>query len=107
MLPHDSIYSIYYPKNTEELMAVFRLMYYAKDFDTFYKTALYCRNKLNHGIFVFAFYLAVMQRPDTKYIRLPPPYELAPYYFFNTELFEKAHHVKEFGKLGEFELLTM
>lgn len=97
-LPHDTIYSIYYPHTIRETTTVFRLMYYAKDFDTFYKTALFLRNRLNHGLFGFAFYLAVMHRPDTKYIRLPPIYELAPHFFYNVELIEKAHHFKEFGK---------
>lgn len=100
-LPHDSVFSIYYPKNIEELKSVFKLFYYAKDFDTFYKAALFCRAKINHSLFGLAFYFAVIQRPDTKYIRLPPPYEIIPHFFYNTELLEKTHHIKEFGKLGE------
>jgi hypothetical protein len=100
-LPHDAIFSLYYFDNVEQLQSVFRILYYAKDFDTFYKTALFCRNKLNHAIFGYAFYLAVMHRPDTQYMKLPPLYELLPHYFFNNELLEKAHHVKEFGKLEQ------
>jgi hypothetical protein len=98
-LPHDTIFSIFYKRHIEEATTVFRLFYYAKDFETFYKSALFCRNRLNHGLFGYAFYLAVMHRPDTEYIRLPPPYELVPHLFYNAELLEKAHHVKEFGKL--------
>ncbi|XP_011506306.1 PREDICTED: arylphorin subunit alpha-like [Ceratosolen solmsi marchali] len=98
-LSHDSIFSIYYPRDIHEATHVFRLFYYAKDFDTFYKTALFCRNRLNHQLFFFTFYLAIIHRPDTSYIRLPPIYELGPYYFYNSELLQKAHHPKETGKL--------
>ncbi|XP_058801563.1 arylphorin subunit alpha-like [Phymastichus coffea] len=101
MLPHDTVFSIYYPRIIEETECVFKLMYSAKDFDTFYKTALFLRNRLNHGLFVYSFYLAVIHRPDTKYIRLPAPYEMAPHLFYNDELLEKAHHVKELGQLEE------
>jgi hypothetical protein len=103
-LPHDSVFSIFYPRNIKEATYVFRLFYYAKDFETFYKAALFCRNRLNHQLFIYAFYLAVIHRPDTKYIRLPPLYELEPYYFYNSELLEKAHHPKEYGKLCELLL---
>ncbi|KAJ8680418.1 hypothetical protein QAD02_016205 [Eretmocerus hayati] len=99
MLPHDSLLSVYYSRLGEETRAVFRLFYYAKDFDTFYKTALFCRNRLNHGLFTYAFTLAVIHRPDTKYIRIPAMYELGPYLFYNTELLEKTHHLKAFAKL--------
>lgn len=100
-LPHDSIFSIFYTKHIEEVRSIFKILYYAKDFDTFYKTALFCRNRLNHAQFGYAFYLAVLNRPDTKFIRLPQPYELWPHLFYNRELLEKVHHPHEFAKLGK------
>ena len=99
-LDQSTVFSIYYPHTIEETMTVFRLMYYAKDFDTFYKTALFLCNKLNHAMFGYAFYLAVIHRPDTKYIRLPPLYEMSPFLFYNVELLEKTHHYKNFGKFS-------
>lgn len=50
-----------------------------------------------------ALYIAVMLRNDTKFLQLPPPYEMYPYGFFNSEVLEKAHHAKLFGKLGKIQ----
>ncbi|KAK2586862.1 hypothetical protein KPH14_009800 [Odynerus spinipes] len=99
MLPRGEVFSVYYPKLLKESVALYRLFYYAKDFDVFYKTALWARVYINEGQFVCAFYNAVIRRPDTVYIQLPPIYEMYPYAFFNTEVIEKAHHAKTFGKL--------
>lgn len=99
MLPRGEIFSAFYPKVLRESVALYRLFYYAKDFDTFYKTALWARIYVNEGQFVYALYNAVIRRPDTFYIQLPPLYEMYPYVFFNTEVLEKAHHAKTFGKL--------
>nr|AXY94715.1 arylphorin subunit alpha-like [Habrobracon hebetor] len=100
-LPRGAIYSLYYPKLLDETKALFKLFYYAKDFDTFYKTALWARNRLNEGEFICAFYEAVIRRPDTEYLQLPPPYELYPYAFFNSEVIEAAKNAKLYNKLVE------
>lgn len=103
MLPRGELSSLYYPKLQKETEALFRLFYYAKDFDTFYKTALWARVFMNEMQFGEALYTAVMLREDTKFLQLPPPYEIYPYGFFNSEVLEKAHHAKLFGKLGKFQ----
>ncbi|XP_015177942.1 PREDICTED: arylphorin subunit beta-like [Polistes dominula] len=99
MLPRGNVFSVYYPKVLKESIALFRLFYYAKDFDVFYKTALWARIYINEGQFAYALYNAVIRRPDTVYIQLPPLYEMYPYAFFNSEVLQKANHAKVFGKL--------
>ncbi|XP_014471247.1 PREDICTED: arylphorin subunit alpha-like [Dinoponera quadriceps] len=99
MLPRGEIFSSYYPKLQKEQEALFRMFYYAKDFDTFYKTALWARIHVNEMQFFDTLYTAVICRADTKFIQLPPPYEMYPYAFYNSEVLEKAHHAKLFGKL--------
>ncbi|XP_015604511.1 arylphorin subunit alpha [Cephus cinctus] len=99
MLPRGQVDSIYYQNILEETKCLFFVFYHAKNFDTFYKTAAWARVHINEGVFTYAFYLAVIHRPDTAYIQLPAPYEMNPYYFFNNEIMEKAHHAKFFGNL--------
>ncbi|KAI4501389.1 hypothetical protein M0802_003266 [Mischocyttarus mexicanus] len=98
MLPRGSVFSIYYPELLRESVALFRLFYYAKDFDVFYKTALWARIYVNEGQFTYALYNAVFHRPDTVYIQLPSLYEVYPHAFFNAEVLQKAKHAKIFGK---------
>ncbi|KAH0540905.1 arylphorin subunit alpha-like isoform X1 [Cotesia glomerata] len=91
MLSRKSLFSVYYKEHREELRALFKLFYTAKDFETFYKTACWCRHYINHGMFVTALTTAVMYRPDCKYIVLPPMYEVYPHLFFDNEFIQEAH----------------
>lgn len=104
MLPRGELNTVYYPRHLKETEALLRLFYYAKDFDTFYKTASWARINVNEMQYTYAFYIAVTRREDTKFIQLPPLYELYPYAFFNSEVLKKANHAKIFGKLGEMML---
>jgi len=100
-LPRGELNSLYYPKLQKETEALFRLFYYAKDFDTFYNTVSWARVFMNEMQCAEALYIAVILRDDTKFIQLPPPYEMYPYGFFNSEVLAKAQHAKIFGKLGK------
>jgi hypothetical protein len=103
LLPRGELFSIYYPKLLIETKALFKVFYYAKDFETFYKTALWARAYINEGEFLCALYQAVTIRPDTEYIQLPPPYEFYPYAFFNSEIIEAAKNIKLYNKISAIE----
>ncbi|XP_012286306.1 hexamerin [Orussus abietinus] len=93
MLPRGEVFSVLYPAHYEEAMALFRVFYYAKDFDTFYNTAVWARFNVNEGMYVYVLSIAVLHRPDTKYVRIPPMYEVMPNFFYNTEVIQKGHHI--------------
>ncbi|XP_012286307.1 arylphorin subunit alpha [Orussus abietinus] len=93
-LNQDAIFSIFYPEHRDEVKALFKVFYYAKDFQTFYKTACWARMNTNSGVFLYAFSAAVSYRPDTKYIRLPTPYEVFPSYFFEAPVIQQAQYIK-------------
>ncbi|KAK0085371.1 hypothetical protein PV325_005322 [Microctonus aethiopoides] len=106
MLRRGALFSVYYKEHREELRVLFRLLYSAKDFQTFYKTACFCRLYLNQGMFITALTTSVMYRPDCKHIILPPMYEIYPHLFFDNEYIQEAHHYKMasgFKKTGSFE----
>lgn len=94
MLSRNAIYSPYYEEHREEMKLLFKLFYYAKDFQTFYKTAAWARLYLNDGIFTSAFTIAVFYRPDCKYMRLPAPYEIYPNLYFDSNVIQQAHDIK-------------
>ncbi|KAF7267906.1 hypothetical protein GWI33_018904 [Rhynchophorus ferrugineus] len=94
-LPKKAIFSMSYPEHLEQAIAIFDLFYYAKDFDTFYKTAVVSRKWLNEAMFLYTYSLAVIHREDCYGITLPPLYEIYPYYFFNAETIQKAYQYKQ------------
>ncbi|KAB0790879.1 lantern octopamine-binding secreted hemocyanina [Photinus pyralis] len=103
LLPMDEIYGLFYEEHLEEAAALFKVFYFAKDFDTFYKSACWARFNVNQGVFLYALSIALQNRADTFDMVLPPIYEVNPYYFFNTEVIQKAQRYKQVGRpLPEF-----
>nr|QRN45222.1 arylphorin 1 [Tineola bisselliella] len=93
-LPKGQIFSVFYERMREEAIALYHLLHYAKDFETFYKTAAWARVHLNEGLFTYSFCIAVLHREDTQGIILPAPYEIYPYFFVNSEVIEKMYRLK-------------
>ncbi|XP_061721486.1 arylphorin subunit alpha-like [Cydia pomonella] len=93
-MPKYKTFSVFYDEMREEAIALFKLFYYAKDFETFYRTAAFARVHFNDGQFLYAYYIAIYQRPDTQTFVLPAPYEMFPQYFVNTKTFLKAYRTK-------------
>ncbi|CAG4955901.1 unnamed protein product [Parnassius apollo] len=98
-LPKNHVFSIFYDKQRDEAIALFQLFYYAKDFETFYKTAAYARVYFNEGQFLYAYYIAVLHRADTKGIVLPAPYEIYPYFFINSDVYFRLFQTKMQGEI--------
>ncbi|KAJ8957383.1 hypothetical protein NQ318_004863 [Aromia moschata] len=94
-LPRGQIFSVFYYNQLKQAIALFRLFYYAQDYQTFYNTAVWARQNLNEGLFLYAYSVAVAHRPDTMQIVLPPIYEVYPYYFVNADAIQQAYKYKQ------------
>lgn len=95
LLPRNEIFSIMHHEHLEQAIALFKLFYYAKDWDTLYKTAVWARQNVNQGMFVYAFSVALIHRQDTRHIMLPPIYEILPHKFFSSDVIHKAEIIKQ------------
>ncbi|KAL0821716.1 hypothetical protein ABMA28_005142 [Loxostege sticticalis] len=100
-LPKYHQFSIFDKKMQTEVKALYDLFYYAKDFETFYKTAAWARVYLNEGYFAYSFYIALFHRADTRDIVLPAFYEVWPQYYLNLDMFNKMYYSKMRGPLFE------
>ncbi|KAG7312331.1 Basic juvenile hormone-suppressible protein 2 [Plutella xylostella] len=94
MLPRGEIFTLHVDRQMKEVISAFHLLYYAKDFTTFLKTACWMRLYLNEGMFVYALTVACRHREDCRGIILPPPYEIYPYYFVRADVIQKAYKLK-------------
>ncbi|XP_072944968.1 basic juvenile hormone-suppressible protein 2-like [Epargyreus clarus] len=93
-LPRGEVFTLNVDRQLKEVITVFHMLYYAKDFTTFIKTACWMRLYLNEGMFVYALTVAVRHREDCKGIILPPPYEIYPYYFVRADVIQRAYLLK-------------
>lgn len=94
-IPKGHIFSVFNQEHLNQSILLFDLFYNAKDFETFYKTAVCARNFVNEGLFLYALSVAIVHREDTYGIVLPPIYEVYPHYFFNNEVIQKAQIYKQ------------
>lgn len=84
-----------YQPHLNQSIVLFELFYYAKSYEVFYNTAVWARDYFNEGLFLYAYSLAVVHRPDMQDVILPPIYEIYPYYFYNVEVIQKAYQLKQ------------
>lgn len=94
LLPRGEIFTLYVDRQLKETVTMFYMLYYAKDFATFIKTACWMRLNVNEGMFVYALTVACRHRDDCKGIVLPAPYEIYPYYFVRGDVIQKAYLLK-------------
>ncbi|KAG5889588.1 hypothetical protein JTB14_010220 [Gonioctena quinquepunctata] len=102
-LAKRAIFSIFDDDHMHQAIALFRVLYYAEDFDVFYKTAVWARMNVNEGMFVYCLYVTVVHRADTKDIMLPPIHEVTPHMFFGADVINEAQYHKQVHGAQEHE----
>lgn len=107
MLPRDRIFSVFDREHLRQAIALFKLIYSASTYDTFYKTAVWARHNINQGQYVYALSVAVLHHPNWTGIVLPPIYEVFPQYFFSTETITEAQRLKQLYSVQEIEDIGM
>ncbi|WP_266145790.1 hypothetical protein, partial [Escherichia coli] len=72
---------------------IYRVLYAASDFDTFWKVAVWMRYFLNEKTFAYALFAVLPQRKDTQNLILPALYEVFPQYFVTSDVMQSAYDV--------------
>nr|ABX55887.1 methionine-rich storage protein [Spodoptera exigua] len=94
MLPRGEIFVHTNELHMIQAVKVFKILYSAKDFDVFMRTACWLRERINGGMFVYALTACVFHRADCRGITLPAPYEIYPYFFVDSHVINKAFMMK-------------
>ncbi|XP_021915492.1 hemocyanin-like isoform X2 [Zootermopsis nevadensis] len=76
------------------MVALFKVLHGAVDYDTFFKSAVWSRDLTNPRQFLYAFSVAVLHREDCRGVILPPAYEVTPHMFLTTDVVRKAYQAK-------------
>ncbi|KAL4709022.1 hypothetical protein ACJJTC_005883 [Scirpophaga incertulas] len=97
-LPQYNVFSIFNYNIRDQAKALYDMFFYAKDFETFYKTAAWARVHVNSEMFVYTFYVAMVNRVDTIKLVLPALYEISPEYYVNQEIISKMFYGKMRGE---------
>nr|QHB15661.1 hexamerin-like protein [Bemisia tabaci] len=94
----NQVFDIMSNHQRQEAITLFDLFFFAKDFDTFYRAACWARDRVNAGQFIYALHVAVMHRPDTQGMVLPPIYEVHPQLFVDSMAMQKLYNARMQGQ---------
>lgn len=94
LLERDAIFSLFNPRHRTQMVALFEVLYGAADYDSFFKVAVWARDRTNPRQFLYAFSVALLHREDSKGLTLPPAYEITPHMFLTTDVVRKAYQAK-------------
>lgn len=98
LVPRGVPFTVLLPQHRFEVEILFNILYSAKDYSTFYKTAVYFREHINEGIYVYVLSTAILHHKDTQGVVVPPIYEIFPSYFHNGEIMNTAQRINTHGK---------
>nr|P22327.1 RecName: Full=Acidic juvenile hormone-suppressible protein 1; Short=AJHSP1; Flags: Precursor [Trichoplusia ni] len=96
-VPRAVPFSILEDEHKFEVVTLFNVLHSAKDYDTFYKTAVYVRDRVNPDLFSYVLSAVIVNRPDTKGIYIPRVFEIFPSYFNNGEIMTTAARINTHG----------
>ncbi|XP_047992356.1 acidic juvenile hormone-suppressible protein 1-like [Leguminivora glycinivorella] len=97
LLPRSVPFSMLDEHHQFEAETLFHVLFSAKHYDTFYKTAVYLRDRVNENLYVYVLTTAILHRHDTQGFVVPALYEIFPSYFFNGEVMTTAQRINTHG----------
>lgn len=100
LVPRDGIFSPLVDYQMKQAIALFKLFYHARDWETFYKVTTWAKYHVQPNMFLYALSVAVVHRKDMAGIVLPAPYEFNPNLFFPSKVIEQAQRYKMQGFHG-------
>lgn len=97
LLPQKMPFSVMNPSHRFQAQTFFNVLLSAKDFDTFYKTAVWARQHVNEEMFFHVMSTVLLQYPHTKDYVMPHIYEVFPSYFYNGMVMNTVHMALHHG----------
>lgn len=61
-----------------------------RTYEDFLSVSVYCRDRVNPQMFIYALSVAILHRPDTKDLPIPPLSEIFPDKYIDSGIFARA-----------------
>lgn len=100
LLPRHADFSLYNAEHLFETKALFDVFYNAKNYETLAKVVTWARINVNEKLFMYVVGVVITHRDDISNLIMPPPYEVCPYQFVNSEVIKAAQRMKMKGFHG-------
>ncbi|XP_063243851.1 hexamerin-like [Bacillus rossius redtenbacheri] len=94
LFPADKVFTLFESQPWVEARLLFDVFLGAADLDTFIKTAVWTRQRVNRGLFYHVFRTALAARPDSRDFYCPAAYETYPQGFLDERVIQRAVDAK-------------
>lgn len=101
-LPPGEIFSYYRDEHVKDIRSIYLILRNAKSFDEFAALTAWTSFHVNELVWLHAFYIALIQRPDCKNLRMPNLHEILPEYFFNADVVMLSYRAKSGEIAGKY-----
>ncbi|CAH1733225.1 phenoloxidase 1-like [Aphis gossypii] len=89
-LPRDAAFSLFIPYHSKMASKLIEIFMDTKSFDELLSLAVYCRDRINPYMFIYALSVVVTHRPDTRNLELPSHVEMFPSLYMDATVFGRA-----------------
>ncbi|XP_071448896.1 phenoloxidase 1-like [Hetaerina americana] len=89
-LGRNEFFSLFIPYHREMAGRLISVLMGMRNYDDFLSASVFCRDRVNPYMFVYALSVAILHRNDTKNLRLPPLSEIFPDKYLDSRVFPKA-----------------
>lgn len=83
-------FSLFIPKHRKLAARLIDIFLGMRTYDDFLSVSVYCRDRVNPEMFVYALSVAILHRPDTKDLPIPPLSEIFPDKYIDSAIFARA-----------------
>ncbi|XP_067205595.1 phenoloxidase 1 [Linepithema humile] len=83
-------FSLFIPKHRKIAARLIDIFLGMRTYDDFLSVSVYCRDRVNPELFVYALSVAILHRPDTKDLPIPPLSEIFPDKYIDSGVFARA-----------------
>lgn len=83
-------FSVFIPEHRAMAAQLIHALMSQKSFDDFQSLSVYCRDRMNPYMFIYALSVAILHRPDCKDVPLPPFAEVLPEKFVDKGVFARV-----------------
>ncbi|XP_076671843.1 phenoloxidase 1-like [Andrena cerasifolii] len=83
-------FSLFIPAHRKVATRLINIFMGMRTYEDFLSVAVYCRDRLNPTMFIYALSVAILHRPDTKDLPIPPLPEIFPDKYVDGGIFSRA-----------------
>ncbi|XP_017796963.1 PREDICTED: LOW QUALITY PROTEIN: phenoloxidase 2-like [Habropoda laboriosa] len=89
-LGRHQAFSLFIPSHRKLAARLIDIFLGMRTYDDFLSIAVYCRDRLNPNMFIYALSVAILHRPDTRDLPVPPLTEVFPDKYMDSGIFARA-----------------